>query len=197
MEVRVKRIANPQSDLVHSDSFLGMEFSDELYHWKYIKREKKNGKWRYYYDKNSASSDIKTKRDKYDSVSKKYIGLSPEGEETILTENIITENIIKEDIIVENIIKEDVITEDVIKEINVKEIKITGSSAATEWIRDNSTLKAKVAKLDKDFTEDIASGEKWIYDNVLDTKFGDLSANIIGRVGEKVTSLLKSLRKKK
>jgi hypothetical protein len=24
--------------------------SDELYHWKYIKREKKNGKWVYYYD---------------------------------------------------------------------------------------------------------------------------------------------------
>ena len=23
---------------------------DELMHWKYIKREKKNGKWRYYYD---------------------------------------------------------------------------------------------------------------------------------------------------
>lgn len=28
-----------------------MEFSDELYHWKYIKKKKVNGKWRYYYDK--------------------------------------------------------------------------------------------------------------------------------------------------
>jgi hypothetical protein len=23
---------------------------DELYHWKYIKRKRVNGKWRYYYD---------------------------------------------------------------------------------------------------------------------------------------------------
>lgn len=36
---------------MHSDSFLGTEFSDELYHWKYIKKKKINGKWRYYYDK--------------------------------------------------------------------------------------------------------------------------------------------------
>ena len=36
--------------LFHSDTFLGDEFSDEMYHWKYIKREKKNGKWVYYYD---------------------------------------------------------------------------------------------------------------------------------------------------
>lgn len=26
------------------------QYSDELYHWKYIKREKVNGKWKYYYD---------------------------------------------------------------------------------------------------------------------------------------------------
>lgn len=59
MEVRIRRIDKPESILVHSDQFLGTEFSDELYHWKYIKREKKNGKWVYTYDKESLTSDIK------------------------------------------------------------------------------------------------------------------------------------------
>lgn len=31
----------------------------ELYHWKYIKREKVNGEWRYYYDKGSLGKSIK------------------------------------------------------------------------------------------------------------------------------------------
>lgn len=26
------------------------QYPDELYHWKYIKKKKVNGKWRYYYD---------------------------------------------------------------------------------------------------------------------------------------------------
>lgn len=37
-------------ELHHSDEFLGDDFSDELYHWKYIKKKRVNGKWRYYYD---------------------------------------------------------------------------------------------------------------------------------------------------
>ena len=32
---------------------------DELMHWKYIKREKKNGKWVYYYDSDSLKNDAK------------------------------------------------------------------------------------------------------------------------------------------
>ena len=31
---------------------------NELTHWKYIKKVKKNGKWRYYYDKDSLKRDI-------------------------------------------------------------------------------------------------------------------------------------------
>ena len=31
---------------------------NELTHWKYIKRVKKNGKWRYYYDRDSLKRDI-------------------------------------------------------------------------------------------------------------------------------------------
>lgn len=30
----------------------------DLTHWKYIKREKKNGKWRYYYDKDTVKKDL-------------------------------------------------------------------------------------------------------------------------------------------
>jgi hypothetical protein len=47
-EVKVKR--SDEEELFHSDTFLGDEFSDEMYHWKYIKKKKVNGKWRYYYD---------------------------------------------------------------------------------------------------------------------------------------------------
>ena len=32
--------------------------SKELTHWKYIKREKVNGKWRYYYDKDAVKKDV-------------------------------------------------------------------------------------------------------------------------------------------
>lgn len=36
--------------LYHSDTYLGKDFSDGIKHWKYIKREKKNGRWIYYYN---------------------------------------------------------------------------------------------------------------------------------------------------
>lgn len=37
-------------EIVHSDIYLGKDFSDGIRHWKYIKREKlSNGKYRYYY----------------------------------------------------------------------------------------------------------------------------------------------------
>ncbi len=32
---------------------------DELMHWKYIKREKKNGKWVYYYDEKEANKELR------------------------------------------------------------------------------------------------------------------------------------------
>lgn len=57
MNYRVKRINN-DDELFHSDLFLGSEFSDELYHWKYVKKKKVNGKWRYYYDAESLKKDV-------------------------------------------------------------------------------------------------------------------------------------------
>lgn len=35
--------------LAHSDVYLGQDYSDGIRHWKYIKKVRKNGKWRYYY----------------------------------------------------------------------------------------------------------------------------------------------------
>ena len=35
--------------------------NNELTHWKYIKKVKKNGKWKYYYDKESLKNDVKDK----------------------------------------------------------------------------------------------------------------------------------------
>ena len=46
MEIKVKR-TNAQNPS-----------PDELYHWKYIKRERINGKWRYYYDVDQLKDDI-------------------------------------------------------------------------------------------------------------------------------------------
>ncbi len=40
---------NNSDVLFHSNHYLGVDYSDGIKHWKYIKKEKKNGKWRYYY----------------------------------------------------------------------------------------------------------------------------------------------------
>lgn len=31
---------------------------DDIQHWKYVKKVRKNGKWRYYYDEDSVRSDV-------------------------------------------------------------------------------------------------------------------------------------------
>ena len=46
----------PISELYHSDI---VSSDDELMHWKYIKREKVKGKWKYYYDLDSLKKDVK------------------------------------------------------------------------------------------------------------------------------------------
>lgn len=42
-------INNKNATIIHSDIYLGKDYSDGIKHWKYIKREKVNGRWRYYY----------------------------------------------------------------------------------------------------------------------------------------------------
>lgn len=51
------------NELYHSDKYLGNDFSDGIKHYKYIKREMKNGKWVYYYKDDLTNKAIK-KRDK-------------------------------------------------------------------------------------------------------------------------------------
>ena len=67
--------------------------NDELVHWKYVKREKVKGKWRYWYDSKSLKKDVKAVVDKVtkkinktvESVKKKvhkYVAKVPTGGDT-------------------------------------------------------------------------------------------------------------------
>ena len=59
--------------IFHSDVYLGQEFSDGLYHWKYIKRERRNGRWVYYYNDeamNKAQTNAKAAKSDYNKYSK-------------------------------------------------------------------------------------------------------------------------------
>lgn len=41
-----------------NNTFVIRRTSDDLQHWKYIKKKKVNGKWRYYYDKEQFKDDL-------------------------------------------------------------------------------------------------------------------------------------------
>lgn len=43
-------IRNSNSEIYHSDVYLGQDFSDGFKHWRYVKKERRNGRWVYYYD---------------------------------------------------------------------------------------------------------------------------------------------------
>lgn len=51
-------------ELYHSDKYLGADYSDELKHYKYIKRERINGRWVYYYD----TRDLVKQRDTIEKI---------------------------------------------------------------------------------------------------------------------------------
>lgn len=57
-------IKDNNTELYHSATYLGKDYSDGIKHWKYIKREKVNGKWRYYYD----SSSLRKAEKRYDKA---------------------------------------------------------------------------------------------------------------------------------
>ena len=59
---------NSSTELFHSDVYLGQDFSDGIRHWKYIKREMVNGRWKYYYKDDAydkANSKFKSATNKY------------------------------------------------------------------------------------------------------------------------------------
>lgn len=66
-------------DLTHHSSVVEMP-EDELMHWKYIKKEKVNGKWRYYYDYKSLKKDIKST---LNSIGKKTSKVVSSGKKTL------------------------------------------------------------------------------------------------------------------
>lgn len=57
-----------------------MEFSDGLCHWKYIKKVRKNGKWRYYYDIKDALGYNKRKDAANAMYRYEYVAKNLEGE---------------------------------------------------------------------------------------------------------------------
>ena len=69
----------PVDDLVHHSSIDEMS-EEELMHWKYIKREKVKGKWKYYYDYKSLKKDVKST---LNSVGKKSSNLVNSGKKTL------------------------------------------------------------------------------------------------------------------
>ena len=63
--------------LMHSDTYLGEDYiSPNLMHWKYIKKERKNGRWVYYYD-----NSLNWQRDVYKGEFKS--GISKEGRKAL------------------------------------------------------------------------------------------------------------------
>ena len=69
----------PVDELMHYSSIDELS-DDELMHWKYIKREKINGKWKYYYDYKSLKKDVKST---LNSISKKSSKLVNSGKKSL------------------------------------------------------------------------------------------------------------------
>ena len=69
----------PFDDLTHRSSIDEMS-EDELMHWKYIKKEKVKGKWKYYYDYKSLKKDVKST---LSGISKKTNKMVTTGKNTL------------------------------------------------------------------------------------------------------------------
>lgn len=69
-------IKDNETELYHSGIYLGKDYSDGIKHWKYIKKERKNGHWVYYYDGSlDRQRDIKKGEFEY--------GISKDGRKTM------------------------------------------------------------------------------------------------------------------
>ena len=55
---------NDSTELFHSDTYLGQDFSDGIKHWKYVKKKMVNGRWRYYY----SDAEYETAKKKYNTT---------------------------------------------------------------------------------------------------------------------------------
>lgn len=52
------------NEIYHSDTYLGKDFSDGIKHWKYIRRERRNGRWVYFY-KNDVDQKMRNDMSNY------------------------------------------------------------------------------------------------------------------------------------
>ena len=52
-----------------------MSTGNELKHWKYIKKEKVNGKWRYYYNVGDMQEDMQKAKEQKLSLDQKAVDL--------------------------------------------------------------------------------------------------------------------------
>lgn len=78
------------NELYHSDIYLGQDFSDGVKHFKYIKRERKNGRWVYYYSNeeyNKAKQASKAASAKADVLNKEYAKASREHSNKVIADN--------------------------------------------------------------------------------------------------------------
>lgn len=70
-----------KNELYHSNTYLGQDYSDGIRHFKYIKREMKNGRWVYYYshdEYNKAKKNLSNSKSNYKKASE----LSRQANET-------------------------------------------------------------------------------------------------------------------
>lgn len=59
-------INNKNATIIHSDIYLGKDYSDGIRHFKYIKREMVNGKWKYYYKDDNLAREKQRRDEVYD-----------------------------------------------------------------------------------------------------------------------------------
>lgn len=57
-----------KNELYHSSVYLGLDYTDGIRHWKYIKKERVNGKWRYYY----SDAEYNQMKKEYELAAKNY-----------------------------------------------------------------------------------------------------------------------------
>lgn len=188
MKVLVKR-QNTQasSSLFHSSTYYGQEFDDGLRHWKYIKREKlPDGKYRYWYDEDSYTKDVASKQAPNQNVRNENDLRYPMPKGVALRKNVLRENVLR-----------DPSTKGVVLKENDGGRPGGGSSEESVFSKIKSTLKTKMSDISSTFTKSVGSGEKWIYNNILNTKFGNTLATAIGKASEKVSSFLNLFSKDK
>lgn len=116
------------------------QYADELYHWKYIKKLKKNGKWRYYYDMESFKKDaIDTFNSVYNDPDNIYDVNASNYNEKI------------------EAIKNSKEWQDIVKREDPEYVRIN-SDGVKEYLLDDYLVKKKHPKLD--VIDDLANGRK-------------------------------------